>query len=156
VSALGVRRTLGLSLTAFATGCYTFAPVTPASVPVGGQVRVGLTAAGAAALAPTLGTGITGVEGAVVRQAGDTLVVRPTTLEAAGGVDVVWTGSDVAIPAGWTTGVERRRVSTVRTALLVGGGVAAAAAVIGLARSGGSDKGSSGTDQPPNLSRNPR
>jgi hypothetical protein len=135
--------------------CYTFAPVAPSALPAGGEVRVTLTAGGTAALAPALGNGVDGVEGSLVRQTRDTLVVHPTTLNATGGVDVDWTGSDVAIPLGWTSKVERRRVSVGRTALFVVGGVAAAAIIVDLAHNGGrgGDIGSSG---PPNLGRGVR
>lgn len=151
-----MRRIGGLAAMSFATGCYTFAPVAPSTVADGARVRIGLTGQGAVALAPALGTGISGVEGAVLRRNGDTLLVRPTTLDAAGGVDFAWTGGDVAIPTSYTSGVQLRRLSKGRTALFAGVGVAAAVGAIAIARGGGGQGGPSGGDGPPNLSRNPR
>jgi len=126
-------------------GCYTYAVAAPAALPTGAQVRVALTDAGAAGLAPTVGSAVSGVEGAIVRQRGDTLVVRASRLLTSAGVDVAWTGPDLGVPAPWRSAVERKRIAAGRTSLLVAGGIAVSAGAIALIR-GIRDRGGDGGD----------
>jgi hypothetical protein len=125
-------------------GCYRYAPVTPAALPTSARVRVGLSAEGASALEPTVGTAVSAVEGALVRQGGDTLVVRADKLLTTAGVDVAWSGGDLRLPAAWRGEVTRRRLSPGRSALLAAGGAAVSVAVIALVRSLGDSQGGPG------------
>lgn len=140
-----------------AGGCYTFAPVpTPATaaVPADAYVRVALSDAGASALQPVGGESVRAIEGPLVRQAGDTVVVRADRLlTTVAGVDVTWTRGEIAVPAPWRTTVERRHLARGRTALLVGGGVALSAGILALVRALGDAQGDAGGGPPPGLSR---
>ena len=115
-------------------GCYTFASAAPGEVPPGARVRVALTDSGATALAPVVGSSVTGVEGDFLRAGGDTVVVRADRLLTTAGVDVQWAGRDLNIPGPWRRGVDRRRLDTGRTAAVVAGGVALSAGFIALIR----------------------
>jgi hypothetical protein len=128
-------------------GCYTFAAASPAAVRPGARVRVALTPDGTNALDPVVGSSVSGLEGDVVRGNADTLVVRADKLLTTAGVDVAWTGRDLAIPVAWQRGVDQRRLAPGRTALLGAGGVALSAAVVVLVRRlGDSDGGPGGGD----------
>jgi hypothetical protein len=125
-------------------GCYAHVPAAPASVAPGARVRVALSDEGVRALAPSVGTGVRGVEGQVVRLAGDTLVLSADRLLTTADVDVAWAGSDLALPTAWRQGVERRRLSGRRTALLAAGGAALAVALLALVRRSGDSQGAPG------------
>jgi hypothetical protein len=125
---------LALGLAPALGGCYTFAAAAPGALPAGARVRVTLTEAGASALAPAVGAGVSGIEGDVVRQGGDTLVVRPARLLTSAGVDVAWSGDTLRVPPPWQRAVDRRRLAAGRTSLLVAGGVAASVGIIALVR----------------------
>lgn len=122
-------------------GCYTFAPTTPGAVPAGARVRVALSEPGVAALAPTVGAAVTGVEGDLLRAAGDTVVVRADRLLTTAGVDVQWSGGALNIPGPWRRGLDRRRLAAGRTAAIVAGGVVLSAGLVALVRSGGGGQG---------------
>ncbi|MGZ8456889.1 MAG: hypothetical protein ACXWZ4_09855 [Gemmatirosa sp.] len=143
------RRRRGVAVGALAVhtllaGCYAHVPAAPGSVAPGARVRVALTDAGAQALASAVGTGVRGVEGRVVRLGGDTLVLSANRLLTTADVDVAWAGADLALPAAWRQGVERRRLSGGRTALLAAGSVALVAAVLALVRRSGDAQGGPG------------
>lgn len=125
-------------------GCYTFAAAAPEALPAGTRVRVSLSEDGASALEPVVGASVSGVEGEVTRVGGDTLLVRADKLLTTPGVDVAWTGRDLALPAAWRRTVGRRRLAVGRTTALAAGGVALSVAVIALVRAIGDRQGDSG------------
>ncbi len=116
-------------------GCYRYAVAAPGALPSDGHVRVALTDAGVVALAPVVGASVNGLEGSVVRQTGDTLVVRADRLLTTANVDVAWTGGDLALPAAWRESVGRRELAVGRTAAVTAGGIALVGAVIAIVRS---------------------
>lgn len=137
-----------LATLALLGGCYTFAAAAPGAVPPGARVRVALTEPGAAALAPTVGASVTGVEGSLLRTGGDTLVVRADRLFTTAGVDVQWAGGELNIPGPWRGDVHRRRLAPGRTAALAAAGVALSAGLVAVVRSGGGAKGDAGGGDP--------
>ena len=156
-STRAARRLAPLGLLAALGGCYAYAAAPPGALAPGARVRVALTDEGAAALAPSVGSSVAGLEGDLVRQAGDTLVVRPDRLLTTAGVDVAFTGDALAVPAPWQRAVDRRTLSPGRTTLLVAGGVAAAVGIIALVRALGDAGGEPGGGGGPIvLSRRPR
>lgn len=137
-------------------GCYVFTASASGALAPGARVRVPLTTEGAAALAPTIGASVTGVEGSLVRTSGDTLVVRADRLLTTADVDVAWTGAELTIPASWHQGVQRRALAKGRTALLLAGGAAVATAVIVVVRRAGDAEGGSPGGDPIRVDRRPR
>jgi hypothetical protein len=121
--------------------CSTYRAAVPEVVPAGARVRVQLTPEGAAALAPALGTSVSGVEGEWAGGAGDSVVVRVARLLTVPGVTMDWNGTAVGMPRGAVRSVERATVSGQRTVLLVAGGVAVVAALVAAIVHGGKAQG---------------
>ena len=144
--AMRAARLLPLATLVAAGGCYRFAPA--GDVPPGAHVRVALTDSGATALAPSVGSSVTAVEGSVLRRGGDTLVVRADRLLTTAGVDVQWAGGDLRIAGPWRQGVDRRRLDRGRTTALVAGSVALSAAFVALIRTSGDGQGGPGGGDP--------
>lgn len=127
-----------------APGCARYAPAAPAAVPEGARVRVAFTAAGTASLARTpLGPGVVGVEGTWAGASGDSARVRADRILTSAGVPVEWSGAaaPVAFARADVQTLERRSTDRGRTALVVGGAVAAGVAFLALVRSAGRDGG---------------
>ena len=127
-----------------ASACSVYHAAAPETVPVGARVRLTLTPAGSAALAPRLGGAVTGLEGEWAGERGDSIDVRVSQLLTAPGVRVDWSGPPVTIARGDVRSVERESVSRGRTALLAGGVVAAGAALLAIVHRGGAASGEPG------------
>ena len=141
-----------LPLLSAAAACWTYRAAEPALVPAGARVRVTLTPEGAAALAPSLGSSVAGVEGAWAggegSGSGDSVVVRVERLLTPSGVAIAWTGAPVGMPRGAIRTVERSTISGQRTALFTAGGVAVAALLGAMFRRGGKSSGGAGEGGP--------
>ena len=146
----GARRAglLAAAALPLVVGCTTYRAAPAAVLPTGARVRVALTESGATALAPTLGTSVTGVEGEWGGGAGDTVVVRVDRLLTVPGVSIAWGGTPVGIRRDAIRSLERATISRRRTALVFGGAAFAAAAVIALLRLGGGGQGGGGDGGP--------
>ena len=117
-------------------GCVTYAPTPLPATPERGVVRVMFTSEGAAALATRLGGAVTGVEGSVVRRSADTLIVDVQHLVTSADVQFAWQGQ-LPIASNYVRGVESRRFSASRTALVVGGAVAIGVALVAIIKARG-------------------
>lgn len=151
------RRVLAAALAplaALGAGCTRYAPIAVPgaldALPAGAPVRVSLTPAGAAAVAPTVGSAVVGLEGSWLAAPGDSVRLHVSRLLTSAGVPVAWTGGAVSVARADVRAVERRAVSRGRTALLVGGAVALGAAVVQIVRhAGGANGGGGGGGQTP-------
>lgn len=127
--AAGWAARLSLALPLLA-GCYVYVPVRPGEVEAGRPVRAALTERGAAQVVPVFGPGVREVVGLAVEPADSaiSILVESYFSGAQGG----WVGAvePLRLPADAIAGLEQRRLSVVRSALLgaafVGGAVAAA------------------------------
>jgi len=118
---------------ATAGGCYTYAPVAPASAPVGAAVRVRLTPEEAERVHGVLGRDDRLLEGTVMEAVPDAVVIAvPTTAgTAAPGLASARLHQRITVPVPAVVELETRRLDKLRTGLLVGGIAAVLGTVIG-------------------------
>lgn len=120
------------------SACYGYVPVAqpPAAE---AQVRVTLTDAGTATMVGAVGPSIELIDGRLVRADADSVVLGVTQTTSRRGVESDWRGERIAVPRSGVATVEARRLSRVRTALAVAGGVAVlVAGAVGFNRGVGS------------------
>lgn len=134
---------------ALLSGCYAYVPPPESSAaPLPGrEVRVELTDAGTAALAPKVGPGVTAVVGRVVSADDSALTLAVTTTEKRNGLEDLWKGENVAVQRAQVATLQERRFSRSRTAVAAGIGVGLAAifyAALGGSLGGGSGGGGNG------------
>ena len=133
--------------------CYRYVPSADVPPAPAADVRLELTPAGAAGLAPFLGNATTAVEGRVLSASDSAYRLAVFgTLKAGDGVGatssrIVWAGDLVTIPRAAVGGVERRTLDRRRTTLLAVIGALGAAATVQLLVHGGGGSGSG--DGPP-------
>lgn len=128
------------------SGCYTYAPIQPSSIPPGASVRARVSATAAERIAPLIGVGdarlLTG------RFAGPDatgyLVEVPTTTQVGPAGSLQSLAQRISIPRGDLLEIETRTLNRGRTAAVVG-----AAAVIGVATAINVLRGERGSDRPP-------
>jgi hypothetical protein len=121
-----VRKLLILVLAAL-TGCYSYAPVRGVRLAPGTAVRARLNAPSDFRLTDLSVNGAVRVNGEVVTQGSDTLVLSAFSLRALSGLDFPAAGETVRIPNERLAGLERRKVDLLRSAAL-----AAAAGLLGV------------------------
>jgi hypothetical protein len=108
------------------SGCFSYVPAEPGTLPEGGRVRVQLTRQGFAALPEIPNQSGPRLAGTLVRRNDDQLRLRVPIKVDGPGPDF---GQEVVIPAGAIVGFERRELSRSRTAIAIAGGLATAAAL---------------------------
>ena len=123
-------------LLCLATGCYRYTPTTAGAPAPGAEVRLALTQAGSASLAPVLGRGTVAVEGRVAIATDTSYVLavaatlKPVDDGTASTSRTVWAGESVSVPRTAVASTEGRTLDRARTTtLLTAGAVAAALAV---------------------------
>ena len=147
-----IRRLLApIALALLPAGCYRYAAIDPNAAVAMADVRLNLTAAGASALAPTLGRSPVAVEGrilqvndsAYVLSVSSTLVRTPD--DETSMTRNVWAGESITIPKRDVAGVDQRSLDTRRTATAAGlatlAGILAAKLIVHGFGSSGSDSG---------------
>jgi hypothetical protein len=147
-----VVRSVSLAALLLSSACYWYAPHSDVELTPGTEVRFVLTAAGATALAPTLGRQTVAVEGRVtsVAIADYTLSVfatlkREEEMDGASSTSrTTWAGESVTVPRTAVAGVERRSLDTKRTVLVAALGTIASIALLHIIVHGGS--GGAGSD----------
>jgi len=102
-------------------GCYEYQPVTTASAPAGQPVRLTLTDAGTADLAPTLGPSMEEVGGKLLDSSGDAYVVALSESRKRNGMEIDWRGEQVSISKSLVASVQQRKFSATRTGFLTAG-----------------------------------
>lgn len=105
-------------------GCYVYRPVGTAVPPAGHQLRLTLTDAGTATLAPQLGPSVEAVGGRLIQDSADAYVLSVVETRKRNGVEMSWLGEQVSISKSVVATVHRREFSRTRTALVALGLIA--------------------------------
>jgi len=132
------------------SGCYTYVPVTPATAPVGKDVRAELTDSGVVVLAPQLGPGVYQVDGRLVTRSDRDLVLSvESVVSRRNEMEQLWNGEQVTLPPSVIGRLQQRKLSTARSALV---GLGALGVLVGLYvafdASGGGGGGRGGPPSP--------
>ena len=105
-------------------GCYVYRPVGTSVPPTGHQLRLTLTDAGTAILAPQLGPSVEAVGGRLIQDSSDAYVLSVVETRKRNGVEMSWLGEQVSISKSVVATVQRREFSRTRTALVTLGVIA--------------------------------
>lgn len=111
-----------------AAGCYHYAPIPSASPPLGTEIRLHLTDAGAVGLGPVVGNRIALLDGRIVTVADSALTLSVTGTTDQLGIETTWKGEQVTVPRGAIATLGLRRLDRKRS--YVAGGIAAGIAAI--------------------------
>ena len=103
-------------------GCYTYREPPATGVPPGREVRVLLTDAGAAAVAPWVGPRVVSIAGRLTSSQDSAVTLAVTAIEKRNGVEDVWRGEPVQVRREHIESLQERTFSRGRS--LVAGGVA--------------------------------
>ena len=141
------RRAVGLITLATTGACYTSLPLESFPPAVGNDLVAMLTDTGSAELASVVGPRVTGLSGRYLGLAGDTLLLSVKTVIKRDGNEEFWKGEQVGIPRSDVASLSKRRFSSVKSGVVVGGLVAALVAITGLVYAGTS--GSNRNRPPP-------
>ena len=143
-----------LTLLWLATGCYRYTPLPGAPAPEA-EVRLRLTQAGSASLAPVLGRGTVAVEGRVAAVTDTAYVLavsatlKPSETSNVSDARTVWAGEMVNIPRASVASADNRTLDRGHTATVFGVSAVAAAILVKLVvhtlGSGGSGGDAGGT-----------
>jgi hypothetical protein len=135
-----------------ASGCYSYVPVAEPAAPLGDEVRVHLSDAGAADLAREIGPRMASIDARVIEVGPDSsLKLAVTQLRSMRGEPVAWQGdAPLVVPRSAIASLERRRLAQGRTVAASTAATAAAVAIGVLAvRGAGKGSGSGGSPPPP-------
>lgn len=102
-------------------GCYVYSPVTTASSPAGVPVRLTLTDAGTANLAPELGPSVQAVGGRLLNDSGDAYLLALSDSRKRNGMEIDWRGEQVTISKSLVASIQQRQFSRTRTGILTVG-----------------------------------
>jgi hypothetical protein len=111
-------------------GCYSYRPLAAPPAPES-QVSVVLTDQGRVETGRAVGPGADRVEGALVRASDTTLLLSVRAVKPLSGGVVRWAGETVSVRREHVARLYERRFSRGRTAVFVGGVVAAMAVIVG-------------------------
>ena len=150
---IAARRLIGVALSGVAllsmNACYAFVPTTNAALPVATPVTVTLTLGGTVALQPTLGEGVTELEGTIVRATPDSLVLAVEKMYTVTRQAFASSGTTAAIPRPYINEVKVRTFSRKRTVFTIMGALAAAIAAARAAGLGSASGDPGGGVVPP-------
>ena len=137
-------RTLALLLaSALLAGCYVNVPIGNTVPDPGATLAIRLTDAGADTLAPLIGPAVSTVQGRVLSDGPDSMVLAVQSVQLRSGNDQRWNGEHVTLPRKTIAIISERRLSNWRTALLTGLGMAGSIALV-ASLSGGTNEGRPG------------
>lgn len=119
------RKTIAVITLATTGACYTSRPLESFPPPVGNDLIATLTDTGSAEMASVVGPRVTGISGRYLGLAGDSLLLSVKTVIKRDGNEEFWRGEQVGIPRSNVATLSRRQFSQLRSALIVGGLVAA-------------------------------
>lgn len=138
------RRAVGLITLATTGACYTSLPLESFPPAVGNDLVAMLTDTGSAELASVVGPRVTGLSGRYLGLAGDTLLLSVKTVIKRDGNEEFWKGEQVGIPRADVASLSKRRFSSVKSGVIVGGLIATLVAITGLVYAG-----TAGSHRPP-------
>ena len=107
------------------TACYQYRTVGPEAVQPGQTVHLDLTAPGATALASAIGPNATALNGRVLTRAGNDVTLAVTQIDRANGPEQFLKGDPIGISLQNVAGLQLRSFDKQRTALAIGGVIAA-------------------------------
>ena len=132
------------------SGCYAYQPMTAGAPSTGKYVRAELTDAGAAAVAPAIGSNVLWVEGEIQSTDDGRITVALRTVNRRTFGESTWNGETVSLAAGDVRTLQERVLSRGRTTAFVSVVSAGAIGVIyAIATASGLVSGSSGRTTPP-------
>lgn len=112
------------------SGCFSYVPAEPASVPAGEEVRVFLTRDAVLELQDAIPTSGSALRGRITGREDDLLTLRVPVTAPRAGLQAPDIGQDVRIATGQILELQRREFSPARTGLLVAGAAGAASMII--------------------------
>jgi hypothetical protein len=107
------------------TACYQYRTMGPGAVQPGQIVHVDLTAPGAAALASAIGPNATALNGRVLTRAGNDVTLAVTQIDRGNAPEQFLKGDPVMLSLQNVSGLQLRSFDKQRTALAIGGVIAA-------------------------------
>ena len=116
--------------TLLSTGCYTLQPVGGASLAPNDRVAFDVTDAGRVALGGTMGASIAQIEGRLLQQSADGLVVAVSSVSFLNGGSQAWSGENVTLKPEYVGVSYERRLSKSRTFAAAAIGVGAVAFIV--------------------------
>jgi len=141
-----LRLALSTALLAAAQACYTYVPIdSQAPAASGRYVEMDITDRGRIGLGDRFGAGVRKINGTVVTQEGNAVVLAVDLVTNIDGELNRWSGDTARVNREFVGYMSERRLSTSKTALLVG---AAAAVVVATTASGLIGGGSESDDEP--------
>jgi hypothetical protein len=108
-----------------AGGCFAYRAAEPAAVQPGQTIRVTLTPSGTQEVTQQVGPRVESLDGRVIAARDSALAVSVTQLTRARAGEEFWPGDSVIVPVRGVSTVEVRRLDRKRSALAVGGTLAA-------------------------------
>jgi len=148
----------GLCAMPLLVGCYTYAPIEPAAVPAGVEVRARITGAASDRVAPLLGSFNTReLVGNVVENNGGAIVLQVSTGAMPNVAElIVPMQTRIPLTAADMVSLERRKVDVARTSIFVGAIAAGVAlAAVAALHAGGEGDAGKGPPEPPPITRIP-
>jgi hypothetical protein len=146
-----------LGTAVFASGCYTYVPTQFTTIPIGEGVRVYLSQSGVDRLRQVGAEALPGLtdrpvlSGRLVRRDASEFSLQVPVGTRQTGFHTAEIDQQVTLPVADLVQVERRQVSSLRTALSVAGGTAALASVVVLVVNGARRPVDNGGPDPDNL-----
>lgn len=128
---------IGLAVLALLTGCYTYVPVQSPAPPVGEAVALEITDQGRVQLADRLGPGVLRIEGRMLGQEGEQLLISVGRIVQVNGQVSLWSGESMRLDRGLVGRTQSRQLDRKRTWLAAAAGVLAIGALIAIADLGG-------------------
>ena len=141
------RRTVGALTIMSMSACYTTQALESFPPAVGNDLVAMLTDTGSAQMASVVGPRVTGLTGRYLGESGDTLLLSVKTVIKRDGNEEFWKGEQVRVPHSIVSSLGRREFSSVKSAAIVGGVIAAIVGVTGLVYGG--HAGSTSRKPPP-------
>lgn len=141
-------RTFLVLLLAALTGCYSYVPIGELRTERGSSVRARLSTPEDVRLSAVTVNDVVLVDGEVVTQGTDTLVLSALALQSQAGSEYLAAGETVMIPAASVSSLEAKRFSIVRTGLVTIAAAAASVLLFSVFESGGGGDGNGGIPQP--------
>ncbi len=127
---IAARRSIGVTLAFMSllsmNGCYAFIPTTNTALTERTPVTVRLTLGGTVALQPSLGQGVSELEGTVLRSSNDSLVIAVEDMYTVGRQKFESSGTTASIPRSYIEDVKVRTFSRKRTTFTILGALAVA------------------------------
>lgn len=142
------RWAAGLLLAAFLNGCYTFAPVGTETPNRATQMRVFLSSPRDIRLTRYTVNNVTEVDGELVSLSDSTVVLSVGRVVAQSGDDELGNGETVSLPRAQVASLERKKVSVLRSLIVVAGvAIVAVLAGVGFSQGGASSQPGGGGGQ---------